>query len=59
MTFTQEQIKGNPDAPEKADREPKITINLRNSKADKSKIDRKLFTSDETLYEISNIKNYK
>ena len=57
MTFTQEQIKGNPDAPEKADREPKITINLRNSKADKSKIDRKtIFTSDETLYEISNIK---
>ena len=57
MTFKESQIKGNPNAEEKQDRLPKITTALRDSKADKSKIDRKtLFTSDETLYEISNIK---
>ena len=57
MTFTEEQIKGNPDSDKAEERAPILSRSLRDSKSDKSKIDRTtLFTSDETLYEISNIK---
>ena len=57
MTFTEEQIKGNPDSDIPEERKPLLSRSIRDSKSDKSKIDKTtLFTSDETLYEISNIK---
>ena len=57
MTFTDKQIHGDKDAKKKEDRLPILSLALRNSKADKSKIDRLTpLTSDEALFEISNIK---
>ena len=57
MTFTDKQINGDKDAKKKEDRQPILSLALRNSKADKSKIDRLTpLTSDEALFEISNIK---
>jgi len=57
MTFTDKQINGDKDAKNKEDRQPILSLALRNSKADKSKIDRLTpLTSDEALFEISNIK---
>ena len=57
MTFTEKQIMGDRDASTKEGREPKVSLALRNSKSDKSKIDRTtILTSDESLFEISNIK---
>jgi len=57
MTFTDEQRKGNPDSENTEERKAILSRALRDSKTDKSKIDRTtLLTSDETLYEISNIK---
>jgi len=57
MTFTDKQIYGDKDAEKKEDRQPILSLALRNSKADKSKIDRLTpLTSDESLFEISNIK---
>ena len=57
MTFTDKQIHGDKDAKKKEDRQPILSLALRNSKADKSKIDRLTpLTSDEALFEISNIK---
>ena len=57
MTFTDKQIYGDKEAPKKEDRQPILSLALRNSKADKSKIDRITpLTSDEALFEISNIK---
>tara|TARA_B110000285_G_scaffold189823_1_gene216715 strand:+ start:3599 stop:7093 length:3495 start_codon:yes stop_codon:yes gene_type:complete len=57
MTFTDKQINGDKEAANKEDRQPILSLALRNSKADKSKIDRITpLTSDEALFEISNIK---
>jgi len=57
MTFTEKQINGDKTAEKKEDQQPLVSQALKNSKADKSKLDKTtLFTSDETLYEISNIK---
>jgi hypothetical protein len=57
MTFTEKQLMGDTEAETKEDREPKISQSLKISMSDRSKIDKKItFTSDETLYEISNIK---
>ena len=57
MTFTEKQINGDKEAAKKEDRQPILSLALRNSKADKSKIDRLTpLTSDEALFEISNIK---
>ena len=57
MTFTDKQINGDKTAEKKEDQNPLVSQALKNSKADKSKIDKTtVFTSDETLFEISNIK---
>ncbi len=57
MTFTEKQIMGDKDAPTKEGQQPLLSLTLRNSKSDKSKIDRTtILTSDESLFEISNIK---
>jgi len=57
MTFTDKQIVGDKEATTKDGRLPIVSKGLRDSKADKSKIDGiTLFTSDQTLFEISNIK---
>mgnify|MGYP001180283377 CR=1 FL=1 len=57
MTFTEKQIMGDKDAPTKEGRQPIVSLALRNSKSDKSRIDRITpLTSDESLFEISNIK---
>ena len=57
MTFTEQQKKGFPDSDIPEERTPILSRALRDSKTDKSKIDRAtLFTSDESLFEISNIK---
>ena len=57
MTFTEKQIMGDREAPTKEKREPLLSRALINSKSDKSKIDREtILTSDESLFEISNIK---
>jgi hypothetical protein len=57
MTFTDKQINGDKDEDTKEGREPVLSLALRNSKADKSKMDRLTsYTSDETLFEISSIK---
>ena len=57
MTFTDKQLNGDPQAEKESDRAPVVSTELKNSKADKSKIDKTTsFTSDETLYEISSIK---
>jgi len=57
MTFTEKQLMGDPEAEKKEQQQPIISQALKISMADRSKIDKKLiFTSDETLYEISNIK---
>jgi hypothetical protein len=57
MTFTEKQIKGDKDASTVDGTKPLASKNLLKSKTDKSKIDRIThFTSDETLFEISNIK---
>ncbi len=57
MTFTEKQLMGDKKAEKKEDQKPIVSIALRNSKSDKSKIDRITpFTSDQTLFEISNIK---
>ena len=55
MTFTDKQLKGDPNAEKKDDREPKVSIELKLK--DVSKIDNKTpLTSDEALFEISRIK---
>ena len=57
MTFTEKQLNGDPSAEIESERSPIVSNELKNSKADKSKIDKiTSFTSDETLYEISSIK---
>ena len=57
MTFTEKQIMGDKEAPTKEGRQPLLSLTLRNSKSDKSRIDRAtILTSDESLFEISNIK---
>jgi hypothetical protein len=57
MTFTEKQLNGDPSAEIESERAPVVSVELKNSKADKSKIDKTTsFTSDETLYEISSIK---
>ena len=57
MTFTDKQINGDPSSEIESERAPVVSVELKNSKADKSKIDKTTsFTSDETLYEISSIK---
>ena len=57
MTFTEKQIKGDKSASTVDGTKPLASKNLLKSKTDKSKIDRLThFTSDETLFEISNIK---
>ena len=57
MTFTDKQLNGDPSAEIESERAPIVSNELKNSKADKSKIDKiTSFTSDETLYEISSIK---
>jgi hypothetical protein len=57
MTFTEKQIMGDKEAPTKEGRQPLLSLTLRNSKSDKSRIDRTtILTSDESLFEISNIK---
>ena len=57
MTFTEKQIMGDKEAPTKEGRQPIVSLALRNSKSDKSRIDRITpLTSDESLFEISNIK---
>ena len=57
MTFTEKQIMGDKEAPTKEGRQPLLSLALRNSKSDKSRIDRStILTSDESLFEISNIK---
>ena len=57
MTFTEEQLEGKKNAEKKEDRVPLVSQALKNSKADKSKLDKTtVLTSDETLFEISNIK---
>tara|TARA_B100001121_G_scaffold236417_1_gene210051 strand:- start:8566 stop:12075 length:3510 start_codon:yes stop_codon:yes gene_type:complete len=57
MTFTERQITGDKDAPTKEGRQPIVSLATRNSKSDKSRIDRTtVLTSDESLFEISNIK---
>ena len=57
MTFTEKQILGDKEAQTKEGQQPLLSLALRNSKSDKSRIDRTtLLTSDESLFEISNIK---
>ena len=57
MTFTDIQINGDKEAKTKEERLPILSRALINSNSDKSKIDRtSILTSDETLFEISNIK---
>jgi len=57
MTFTEKQIMGDKEAPTKEGQQPLLSLTLRNSKSDKSRIDRAtILTSDESLFEISNIK---
>jgi hypothetical protein len=57
MTFTDKQINGDKESEDKEEREPVLSLALRNSKADKSKMDQLTpYTSDETLFEISSIK---
>ena len=57
MKFKDSHLKGDPSAEKKEDREALISTSLKTSMADRSKINKQLiFTSDQTLYEISNIK---
>jgi len=57
MTFTEKQIMGDKEASTKEGQQPLLSLTLRNSKSDKSRIDRAtILTSDESLFEISNIK---
>ena len=55
MTFSDKQLNGDPNGKTKKEREPKVSIQLKIK--DLSKIDKKTpLTTDESLYEISNIK---
>ena len=57
MKFKDSHLKGDPTAEKKEDREALISTSLKTSMADRSKINKQIiFTSDQTLYEISNIK---
>ena len=57
MKFKDSHLKGDPAAEKKEDREALISTSLKTSMADRSKINKQIiFTSDQTLYEISNIK---
>lgn len=55
MTFSDKQLNGDPNGKTKKEREPKVSIQLKIK--DLSKTDKKTpLTTDESLYEISNIK---
>ena len=57
MKFKDSHLKGDPGAEKKEDREALISTSLKTSMGDRSKINKQIiFTSDQTLYEISNIK---
>ena len=57
MKFKDTHLTGDPTAEKKEDREALISTSLKTSMGDRSKINKQIiFTSDQTLYEISNIK---